>query len=49
MDEKNIITNSNQQNETVTDDIEMKTQKNYEISLYKVKYPNNNDKNTRWT
>ena len=46
MDEKNIITNSNQQNETVTDDIEMKTQQNYEISLYEVKYANNNDKNT---
>lgn len=48
MEEKNIVTNNNDQNETVTNDIEMKTQDLYQISLYEVKYHNNTEYYTPW-
>ena len=48
MDQKNIVTNSNQPKESVTDDIEMKTQHMHEVSLYKVKCHNNNEYYTPW-
>ena len=48
MDQNNIVTNSNQPNESVNDDIEMKTQQMHKISLYKVKYNNNTEYYTPW-